>query len=132
MHRTAFRYLNDWEFESTDVNPFYGPSQKTLIECGAKDKDITGDKQYWRFAFEGLVSVSCFFSSCRCPGARLLSANFLHAGVVHLVINMMALWNLAEGGQNISRSVAGRRPGLSWHWLFLTQVRNKPTAIFKH
>lgn len=58
----------NWSFEDASINPLYGPSQKVLIECGAKSKVlIEGDNQWWRY----------------------FSSSFLHVGVIHLFINML-------------------------------------------
>eukprot|EP01116_Phalansterium_solitarium_P004179 TRINITY_DN1508_c0_g2_i1.p1 TRINITY_DN1508_c0_g2~~TRINITY_DN1508_c0_g2_i1.p1 ORF type:complete len:400 (+),score=164.35 TRINITY_DN1508_c0_g2_i1:167-1366(+) len=54
-------------FEPFAVNPFFGPSEKTLIYFGAKYTPIMVDKQqYWRF----------------------LTAMWLHVGVIHFVLYM--------------------------------------------
>lgn len=62
---------NGWKFEPIDENPMLGPSAETLILLGAKDADlIVNENEGW----------------------RLVSSAFLHAGLVHYIINMLALW----------------------------------------
>jgi membrane associated rhomboid family serine protease len=63
--------LNGWSVEPLNVNPMIGPSAQTLIRMGAKDSYlIVKQNQSW----------------------RLVTSAFLHAGLVHYVINMLALW----------------------------------------
>jgi len=62
-------YVNGWKFEAFQLNPMIGPSLQTLFDCGAKDTSRVQDGEYW----------------------RLITACFLHAGIVHLVMNMAAL-----------------------------------------
>jgi membrane associated rhomboid family serine protease len=63
--------LNGWKVEPLDVNPMIGPSAATLIRMGAKDSDlIVNYGESW----------------------RLFTSIFLHAGLVHFFINMLALW----------------------------------------
>jgi membrane associated rhomboid family serine protease len=63
----------DWQFESIDVNPAVGPSVAVLLELGAKRTDlIVQGHQYY----------------------RLIMPVFLHAGVIHIVFNMIALANI--------------------------------------
>jgi membrane associated rhomboid family serine protease len=63
--------LNGWKVEPLDVNPMIGPSAETLIRMGAKDSDlIVNYGESW----------------------RLFTSIFLHAGLVHFFINMLALW----------------------------------------
>jgi membrane associated rhomboid family serine protease len=63
--------LNGWRVEQLDVNPMIGPSAQTLIRMGAKDSFlIVNENESW----------------------RLISSIFLHAGLVHYFINMLALY----------------------------------------
>lgn len=63
--------VNDWSVEPLDQNPMIGPSALTLIRMGAKDTTkIVESNEGW----------------------RLLSSAFLHAGLVHYFVNMLALW----------------------------------------
>ncbi|OQR93821.1 hypothetical protein THRCLA_08338 [Thraustotheca clavata] len=63
---------NDWKFESLKVNPLIGPSAEVLLLMGAQRTDLIKDGQWW----------------------RLFTAMFLHAGIVHLLFNMGALYQL--------------------------------------
>lgn len=60
---------NGWRFEDPDINPMFGPSLDTLNKCGAKDVAKIQSGEVW----------------------RLISSCFLHAGILHLGINMIAL-----------------------------------------
>mmetsp|Transcript_24977 Transcript_24977/g.58950 ORF Transcript_24977/g.58950 Transcript_24977/m.58950 type:complete len:580 (-) Transcript_24977:951-2690(-) len=63
--------MNGWEVEQLDINPMIGPSAETLILMGAKDSYlIVSENEVW----------------------RVLSSAILHAGLVHYVINCLALW----------------------------------------
>lgn len=63
--------VNGWTVEPLNVNPMVGPSAETLIWMGAKEsRKIVVDRDGW----------------------RLLTSSVLHAGLVHYVINMLALW----------------------------------------
>jgi len=63
--------VNDWSFEPLDQNPMIGPSAETLLKMGAKDSYlIVNENESW----------------------RLLSSTVLHAGCVHAVVNLLALW----------------------------------------
>ena len=63
--------LNGWKVEQLDINPMIGPSAETLILMGAKDSYlIVSENEVW----------------------RVLSSAILHAGLVHYVINCLALW----------------------------------------
>lgn len=64
-------YANDWRFEPLSVNPMIGPSAETLVRLGAKDSYlIVMQQDVW----------------------RLFSPMVLHAGLIHYVLNMLALW----------------------------------------
>jgi len=63
--------VNGWTVEPLDTNPMIGPSADTLIRMGAKDSYlIVIESEAW----------------------RLVSSIILHAGLVHYLINMLALW----------------------------------------
>eukprot|EP00934_Nitzschia_sp_Nitz4_P009378 Nitzschia sp. Nitz4//scaffold3_size479765//314738//316522//NITZ4_000130-RA/size479765-snap-gene-1.411-mRNA-1//-1//CDS//3329550848//9368//frame0 len=63
--------VNGWTVESLETNPMIGPSAQTLIRMGAKDTNlIVNEGDAW----------------------RLLSSTVLHAGLVHYMLNMLALW----------------------------------------
>lgn len=72
----AFLYTmaeNDWEFADTAENPLYGPTAQVLVDAGAKlAEPIREDGEWWRF----------------------IAPVFLHAGVLHLAMNMIVLVRL--------------------------------------
>lgn len=63
--------VNGWKFEPLNVNPLIGPSSETLIKCGARDTNLIVNEAQWY---------------------RLFTPMILHAGIVHYVVNMMALY----------------------------------------
>ena len=63
--------VNGWTFEPVEINPLLGPSQETLIICGARDTNLIVNENQWY---------------------RLVTPMFLHAGVIHYVVNMLALF----------------------------------------
>jgi membrane associated rhomboid family serine protease len=63
--------VNGWKFEPLNVNPLIGPSSETLIKCGARDTNLIVNEGQW---------------------FRLFTPMVLHAGLVHFVVNMMALY----------------------------------------
>lgn len=71
-------HASSWEFEETSVNPFYGPPPDVLLRLGAKwEPGVVERGQYW----------------------RLLTANFLHGGIAHIVFNLLALYGLGAGAE---------------------------------
>ncbi|KAF0695658.1 Aste57867_13552 [Aphanomyces stellatus] len=63
---------NGWTVESMKVNPLIGPSADVLLSMGAQRTDLILNGGWW----------------------RLLTAMFLHAGVLHIFFNMTALYQL--------------------------------------
>eukprot|EP00339_Tiarina_fusa_P021985 CAMPEP_0116998420 /NCGR_PEP_ID=MMETSP0472-20121206/1497_1 /TAXON_ID=693140 ORGANISM="Tiarina fusus, Strain LIS" /NCGR_SAMPLE_ID=MMETSP0472 /ASSEMBLY_ACC=CAM_ASM_000603 /LENGTH=629 /DNA_ID=CAMNT_0004697565 /DNA_START=125 /DNA_END=2014 /DNA_ORIENTATION=+ len=63
--------VNGWTVEPLNVNPLIGPSGETLVKCGARDTDLIVNEGEWY---------------------RLFTPMILHAGLVHYVINMLAMW----------------------------------------
>ncbi|GLT84143.1 hypothetical protein SLE2022_023910 [Rubroshorea leprosula] len=64
------RFLGRFSFEPLKENPLFGPSSSTLRKWGALDRTkVVHDHQGW----------------------RLISCIWLHAGVIHLVVNMLSL-----------------------------------------
>ncbi|KAG7364056.1 rhomboid family protein [Nitzschia inconspicua] len=63
--------VNGWKFEPLNINPLIGPSSETLIKCGARDTNLIVNEAQWY---------------------RLFTPMILHAGLVHYVINMLALY----------------------------------------
>mmetsp|Transcript_10271 Transcript_10271/g.11796 ORF Transcript_10271/g.11796 Transcript_10271/m.11796 type:complete len:598 (+) Transcript_10271:147-1940(+) len=77
--------LNGWQVEQLDVNPMIGPSADTLILMGAKDSSlIVAENEVW----------------------RLLSSAILHAGLVHYVVNCIALWFIGTAIETTHGTVA--------------------------
>jgi len=65
--------MNGWKFEPLSENPLIGPSAKVLIDAGARVTDLIVNEGQW---------------------FRLVSPLVLHAGVIHYIFNMLALWFL--------------------------------------
>jgi len=63
--------VNGWKVEPLTVNPMIGPSANTLIMVGAKKTSLIVNENQWY---------------------RLFSPMVLHAGIIHFVLNMLALW----------------------------------------
>ena len=63
--------VNGWKFEPLNVNPLIGPSSETLVKCGARESDLIVNEGQW---------------------FRLFTPMVLHAGLVHYVVNMLAMW----------------------------------------
>ena len=63
--------VNGWKVEPMSVNPMIGPSAETLVKMGAKQTTliVVGGEWY-----------------------RLFSPMVLHAGLIHYLLNMLALW----------------------------------------
>lgn len=77
--------LNGWKVEQLDINPMIGPSAETLILMGAKDSYlIVSENEVW----------------------RVLSSAILHAGLIHYVINCLALWFVGKAIETTHGTVA--------------------------
>lgn len=63
--------VNGWKIEPLSVNPMIGPSAETLLTLGAKQSSLIVNKGEWY---------------------RLFSPMVLHAGFIHYLLNMLALW----------------------------------------
>jgi membrane associated rhomboid family serine protease len=63
--------VNGWKIEPLNVNPLIGPSSETLIKVGARKSDL-------------IVNQGQYF--------RLFTPLVLHAGLVHYILNMTALY----------------------------------------
>jgi membrane associated rhomboid family serine protease len=62
--------VNKWKFAPLSQNFLIGPTAEGLVKAGAQTTFcITGEHQYW----------------------RLVTAAFLHGGIIHLLVNMYAL-----------------------------------------
>ena len=63
--------LNNWTIDSVTNNPMIGPKASVLILMGAKyTPKIVNENQWF----------------------RIFTAMFLHAGIIHYIVNMLALW----------------------------------------
>jgi len=63
--------VNGWKLEPMTINPLWGPSSDTLIQCGARDTNLIVNEGEWY---------------------RLFTPMILHAGVIHYLVNMLALF----------------------------------------
>lgn len=63
---------NGWVLEPFEVNPVLGPSKQVLLQLGAKQTSLIRQGDFY----------------------RLISAFWLHGGILHWLVNMIALWNL--------------------------------------
>lgn len=61
---------NFWQIEDLNVNPMIGPSPQVLLELGALETRLMIDNNEWW---------------------RLITPMFLHAGLIHLAFNMLAM-----------------------------------------
>jgi len=68
-------WLANWTFESLTINPLVGPNTQILLDMGAKDTTKIINGEWW----------------------RLFTPMFLHAGVIHLFMNMMMMKRLGQG-----------------------------------
>jgi len=68
-------WLSSWSFESLSINPLVGPKTQILVDMGAKDTTKIINGEWW----------------------RLFTPMFLHAGVIHLGMNMMMMKRLGQG-----------------------------------
>lgn len=63
--------VNGWKIEPLSINPMVGPSAATLLDLGAKQSTlIVIEGEWW----------------------RIFTPMFLHAGIIHYALNMLALW----------------------------------------
>jgi len=70
MMTVSFAF-NGWEIEPLSINPMIGPSAETLLDLGAKQSSLIIIQGEWW---------------------RLFTPMFLHAGIIHYFLNMLALW----------------------------------------
>jgi len=77
--------VNDWLMEPININPMIGPSANTLIKLGAKQTALIVNQGEWY---------------------RLFSPMFLHAGIIHYVLNMIALWFIGKAVEQCHGSLA--------------------------
>jgi membrane associated rhomboid family serine protease len=68
-------HKNDWKVEEMKVNPMVGPSSEVLLELGALEGRLMIENSQWW---------------------RLLSPMFLHAGIIHLLLNMTVMLLLSH------------------------------------
>ncbi|ETV71483.1 hypothetical protein, variant 3 [Aphanomyces astaci] len=69
---------NGWAFEDMKLNPLLGPTATVLLQMGAQRSDLIFDGEWW----------------------RLITAMFLHAGLLHLFFNMLGLYQLGVELEN--------------------------------
>ncbi|KAL9258635.1 RHOMBOID-like protein [Drosera capensis] len=70
------RFLGRFSFEPLSENPLFGPSSNALAKMGALDRSrILYDHQSW----------------------RLITNIWFHAGLIHLLVNMLSLNNIMVG-----------------------------------
>jgi len=63
---------NGWKLAPISQNPMLGPDSSVLIDLGAKVTSLIVAGEWW----------------------RLIAPMFLHAGLIHLLLNMITLWRL--------------------------------------
>ena len=81
---------NDWGVESLSKNPSIGVSAETLVTLGAKHTGrIIWRSEWW----------------------RLLTASWLHGGLVHLILNVALIWQL---GTPLERAYGSRAIALTY------------------
>jgi membrane associated rhomboid family serine protease len=76
--------LNGFSIEPLKRNPMLGPSGETLIRAGARDTELITTKNQWYRIFTPMV---------------------LHAGLIHYLINMLALWFVGRSVEQAHGSV---------------------------
>eukprot|EP00586_Coscinodiscus_wailesii_P004917 CAMPEP_0172487168 /NCGR_PEP_ID=MMETSP1066-20121228/16114_1 /TAXON_ID=671091 /ORGANISM="Coscinodiscus wailesii, Strain CCMP2513" /LENGTH=575 /DNA_ID=CAMNT_0013253599 /DNA_START=196 /DNA_END=1923 /DNA_ORIENTATION=- len=77
--------LNGWKIEPMSINPMIGPSAETLVRMGAKKTDLIVIEGEWY---------------------RLFTPMFLHAGAIHYILNMLALWFIGSAVEQCHGFVA--------------------------
>ena len=65
---------NKWKIEPIEVNPMIGPNYGTLVRLGATKTSLILNGEWW----------------------RVVSSSFLHAGIVHWLVNVLGLWVLGS------------------------------------
>lgn len=82
---------NGWDIAPLDENPMVGPTTKTLNDMGAKNAYRMRHGEGWRW----------------------ISPMFLHAGVIHLVMNLFVLLRL---GSSMEEAFGSVRVGIVYVW----------------
>jgi membrane associated rhomboid family serine protease len=77
-------WMNDWNFASAKVNPMFGPDPSVLIDLGALTTVNIVEQNEWY---------------------RLVAPIVLHAGIIHYVINMAAIWLLGGAVERVHGSI---------------------------
>jgi len=80
-------WRGDWQVQALEVNPMVGPSAVVLTEMGAKVTHLIQEGEWW----------------------RLFTAMFLHAGIVHLLANTVAVFSI---GKSLEQDFGWCRVGL--------------------
>lgn len=73
-------YWNQWQIESLAVNPFLGPKPSTLVELGALQTEKVLEDSEWE---------------------RLVFSTTVHAGILHLAVNIVVFAVLCRSIENI-------------------------------
>jgi membrane associated rhomboid family serine protease len=75
----------DWKFASFSENPTIGPSLDVFLDLGAKQRHaIVEEGEWW----------------------RLITAGFLHGGIIHLLLNMWVLARIGGPLEEVFGSIA--------------------------
>jgi membrane associated rhomboid family serine protease len=88
QHRCVLRWLGRFSFQPLSENPLVGPSSATLQRLGGLETSLV---------------------TTRGQGWRLMSCVWLHAGVIHILVNMVALIFI---GLQLEREFGAFRIGL--------------------
>lgn len=63
-----------WELQSPEQNPMIGPKTDALLKVGAITHPLVISGEAW----------------------RIITGMFVHAGIIHLLFNMLALWRIGS------------------------------------
>ena len=77
--------VNDWSIEPLHINPLIGPSAESLLKLGALNSDLVMEDDEWY---------------------RLITPLVLHAGLIHLLINVLALHFIGGAVERVHGTLA--------------------------